>query len=285
MKSMTPREYEDYVEEVIRQFDFWNAATVTRNRRFPGVRQPGNYEVDIAFEVALTELVSFLLIVECKNHGRPVTRPVIQQLAQTRDAISAQKAAVVSPRGFTSEAVAVAAAQGIALWVIAVDVPTEVVMAYEGLKILSLSDVFYELRAGYLEAFGIDVKADQSPLHLINVGRAIPGDSPVIDNATFVSGRSDSTQPAGDFFRGVRGGSAFFSYESHPMFDPDCALFQVVDGVFATSRETLLQDEKVGRRLDKWREASAARFPDPTIAEKALACASSNDWPGFYRLF
>jgi hypothetical protein len=82
----------------VRQFDFWRSATATRNRRFPGVRQPGSYEIDIAFEVFL-EPVWFRLIVECKNHKRRVTRPVVQQL---------EKAAIASPTGFSDEAMQVA---------------------------------------------------------------------------------------------------------------------------------------------------------------------------------
>ena len=44
---------------------------------------------------------------------------MIQKLAQTRDAIAAHKAIVCSPSGFTQEAIKVAKAHGIALWVIA----------------------------------------------------------------------------------------------------------------------------------------------------------------------
>jgi Restriction endonuclease len=58
----------------------------------------------------------FLLIVECKNWGRAVDRPVIQKLVQTRDAIAAHKAVVASPVGFSEEAVEVARANGVALW-------------------------------------------------------------------------------------------------------------------------------------------------------------------------
>lgn len=123
---MTPSEYEEYVQQVVQQLTFWEGANVYRNKRFPGVRQPGEYEVDIAFELFLSELVFFRLIVECKNHARPVTRPVVQNLAQTRDAIGAHKAAIASPIGFSEEAIEVAKALGIALWVVAKDIPVNI---------------------------------------------------------------------------------------------------------------------------------------------------------------
>lgn len=117
-RALTPKEYEAYVAELVRQLDFCKNARLFRNQKFLGVRQPGEYEIDVAVKVKLSEAVDFFLIVECKNWKRPVDRPVIQKLAQTRDAISAHKAAVVSPVGFTAEAVSVAEAHGIALWII-----------------------------------------------------------------------------------------------------------------------------------------------------------------------
>lgn len=116
---MTPREFEDYVSFVIGQLDCFKSGTVSRNRRFPGVRQPGEYEVDIALNVKIDGVIDFLLIVECKNWSRPIDRPVIQKFEQTKQALSAQKAAIVSPIGFTGEAIDVARALGIALWVVA----------------------------------------------------------------------------------------------------------------------------------------------------------------------
>lgn len=115
---MTPREYEDYVGRVVSQIGVLRSARLSRNRRFKGVRQAGEYEVDIALEIRLKGKPFFVLIIECKNWKRPVDRPVIQRIAQTRDAIAASKAAVVSPMGFTCQAVAVAKSLDVALWVI-----------------------------------------------------------------------------------------------------------------------------------------------------------------------
>jgi hypothetical protein len=114
---MSPSQFEQYVARVVAQLHFTKSGTVVCNAKIPGVRQAGIYEIDIAVHVRLDNVINFFLIVECKNWSRPVDRPVIQKLAQTRDAVAAQKAAVASPLGFTKEAIAVAHDLGIALWV------------------------------------------------------------------------------------------------------------------------------------------------------------------------
>ncbi len=115
---MTSKEFEVYVALVIQNLTITENARVFQNRRFEGKRQSGQYEIDIAVEFRLEDILDLLLIVECKNWKRPVDRPVIQKLAQTRDAISAHKAAVASPVGFTKEAFEVSRDLGIALWVV-----------------------------------------------------------------------------------------------------------------------------------------------------------------------
>ena len=118
LTPLTPSEYEMLVEKLVGELDFAKSGKIRRNHKYEGVRQPGLYEVDVAVDVDLADAISFRLIIECKNWKRPVDRPVIQKIAQTRDAISADKAAVVSPLGFTKEAVEVARALGVALWVV-----------------------------------------------------------------------------------------------------------------------------------------------------------------------
>jgi hypothetical protein len=115
---MDAHQYEEYVSKLVEQLEFCRNAIISRNRKFGGKRQPGEYEIDIAVEVTFGNVAQFLLIVECKNWARPIDRPVVQKLAQTRDAIAAHKAAIASPVGFTKEAIQVAEAHGIALWVI-----------------------------------------------------------------------------------------------------------------------------------------------------------------------
>jgi len=118
-QQMSHQDFEDYVEFVISTLDFCKIGNVYRNRRYQGKHQPGKYEIDIAIEFWLHDALSFLVIIECKNWKRPVDRPLIQKLIQTRDAIGAQKAVMVSPVGFTREAANVAKTNGVALWVVA----------------------------------------------------------------------------------------------------------------------------------------------------------------------
>jgi Restriction endonuclease len=113
---MTSSEYEEYVTNIVRQFDFCKQAQISNNRKFQGKRQPGEYEIDIAVELNFSDIIYFLMIIECKHWNRPVDRPVIQSLAQTKDAISAHKAVVAALKGFSEEAEAVAVAHNIGLW-------------------------------------------------------------------------------------------------------------------------------------------------------------------------
>ncbi len=116
---MNSRQYEEYVADVVRSLSISKKAKVYMNRKYAGVRQPGSYEIDVACEVWIDKALFFLIIVECKNWKNPVDRPQIQKLIQTRDAISAHKAAFASPVGYTKEAIEVAKANGVALWVVA----------------------------------------------------------------------------------------------------------------------------------------------------------------------
>ena len=122
-KKKKGSEFEGYVLGVVESLAFFGNSKVSRNRRFEGKTQPGVYEIDIAVEINVKDLLHFLLIVECKDWGRPVDRPVVQNVIQTREAIAAQKAAIVSPFGFTKEAIEVAKAHGIALWVLSGSAP------------------------------------------------------------------------------------------------------------------------------------------------------------------
>ena len=118
IRTLTASEFEQYVAELVQALKFAKQGIVYRNRRFAGIRQPGVYEIDVALEIQLDPAINFTLIVECKNWKRRVDRPIVQKLAQTRDAIGADKAAIASPLGFTKEAKEVARTLGIALWVI-----------------------------------------------------------------------------------------------------------------------------------------------------------------------
>ena len=118
IQSLTGQEYEEVVAKVVAQLELFDSGKVFRNRQFPGKTQPGSYEIDIALEVSFQQVIDFLLIIECKNWKRPVDRPVVQKLCQTKEAIGAHKAAIASPVGFTDEARQVASVKGVALWLI-----------------------------------------------------------------------------------------------------------------------------------------------------------------------
>jgi hypothetical protein len=152
---MDDKEYEQFVAALVRGLSIARSAQVYTNRRYPGSRQPGSYEVDVACEVWIDAALFFLIIVECKNWKRPVDRPQIQKLIQTRDAISAHKAVVASPVGFTDEAVAVAEAHGIALWVVAEGIYS--VAAGGGMSALSFaSSASHYLRNVVYNVIGYD---------------------------------------------------------------------------------------------------------------------------------
>lgn len=117
--SMSPKEYEELVTSmVVADFSGFEDCQVDKNRQFTGVRQPGSYEIDIAVTFKISGIIDFQIIFECKCLSRKVDRPIVQKLIQTRDAISAHKGIIVSNIGFTDEAIAVARANGIGLWII-----------------------------------------------------------------------------------------------------------------------------------------------------------------------
>ena len=96
---MNAQEYEAFVTEILSSLECFETGEVHTNRRYDGVRQPGKYEIDIAVEISFGDVCNFLLIVECKNWQRPVDRPVVQKLAQTRDAIRKAWLLVLEEKG------------------------------------------------------------------------------------------------------------------------------------------------------------------------------------------
>lgn len=274
---MTPKEYEAYVASVVRTFDFLAGATVIRNKRFPGVRQPGMYEIDIAVEFWLSEQVFFRMIVECKNHRRPVTRPVVQQLAQTRDAIAAHKAAVASPTGFSGEAVDVARDLGIALWVIAEDVATEVIMGITGPYISPYTGLYNALRLEYLQLFGID-PAGRIPVKLLDANCTEPVPDPpagvdprrsALDEEMFGAVRGRSA-----FYRPITVGSAVAPREPEALFDPDSAQAQVANWALAAVHENLPADAEIHARIGRWELAARQRVSEKSVSDEAIAAAA-----------
>lgn len=176
---MTGSEYEKYVTEIVRQFDFCKRAKISNNRKFQGKRQPGEYEIDIAVEVRFSESIYFLMIIECKYWNRPVDRPVIQALAQTRDAIAAHKAVVATVQGFSKEAISVAEAHGIALWRVNPEFDEErenlqnvlysLQKPYHSHEDRAINKLYYELRSQFRSAIDVDIDRNEYRLYAASI--------------------------------------------------------------------------------------------------------------------
>lgn len=274
---MTPEEYEAYVARLVQNFEFCRNATVSRNKRFPGVRQPGFYEIDIAVELFLSEHVFFRMIVECKNHRRPVTRPVVQQLAQTRDTIAAHKAAIASPTGFSGEAIEVARSLGIALWVMAEDVPTTIIMGITGPYISPHTNLYCELRLEYLELIGIN-PAGEEQLKLLDASRTKSIPEPQADADVEPGARTEDSFGAvrerSAFYRPTSVGSAVATPEPEALFDPDSAQAQLADWAVAAIRENLPADSEIHRLIGDWELAARERVRGKSSCDEVVAATA-----------
>jgi Restriction endonuclease len=186
---MTSSDYEKYVTQIVRQFDFCKHAKISNNRKFQGKRQPGEYEIDIAVEVRFSEAVDFLMIIECKYWNRPVDRPVIQSVAQTKDAISAHKAVIATVQGFSKEAISVAEAHSIALWRVDPEFDEErknlqgvlyslqkTSHSHEDRAInKAINKLYYELRSQFCSAIDVDIDWDEYRLHAASINTILTG--------------------------------------------------------------------------------------------------------------
>jgi restriction system protein len=74
----------------------------------------GRYRIDVTARFRVLD-ADFLVLIECKDHSRPVEREDVQVLADKTRAASAQKAMLFSTNGFQSGAIEYAASHGIAL--------------------------------------------------------------------------------------------------------------------------------------------------------------------------
>jgi hypothetical protein len=159
---MNFKEYEAYIATVVQGLSICKTVEILRNRKYKGVRQPGNYEIDISCEIQIDNALSFLMIVECKNWKKPIDREQIQKFVQTRDAIAAHKAIFVSPVGYTREAIEVARVHGIALWVIS---ESEMHVLAGGAPVAYLvSERMYKVLSGFIYTqLGLDEERDIYP--------------------------------------------------------------------------------------------------------------------------
>lgn len=79
------------------------------------VRGPdGDYRIDVTARFRQLG-VDFLVLVECKDHSRPVEREDVQVLADKKRSVGAQKAIFFATNGFQRGALEYARAHGIAL--------------------------------------------------------------------------------------------------------------------------------------------------------------------------
>lgn len=85
---------------------------VEHQERF--VAPDGAYRIDVTARFRLLE-VDFLLLVECKDHVRPVEREDVQVLADKMRALGAQKGILFATNGFQKGALDYARSHGIAL--------------------------------------------------------------------------------------------------------------------------------------------------------------------------
>jgi hypothetical protein len=111
-------EFEEIVAATIKEFDVFSGPNVNVFQRkvYPGAKDPNGYQIDISIELRLAPGLFFLIIIECKDHARPIERSDVQQFIQVRDDISAHKAIIVSTKGFNRGAIRLAESNRIALW-------------------------------------------------------------------------------------------------------------------------------------------------------------------------
>jgi restriction system protein len=78
------------------------------------VTAEGSYQIDVTARFQQLG-VDFLVLIECKDHSRPVEREDVQVLADRKRAAGAQKAILFATNGFQRGAIEYAKVHGIAL--------------------------------------------------------------------------------------------------------------------------------------------------------------------------
>ncbi|WP_309123444.1 restriction endonuclease [Paenibacillus sp.] len=277
---MNSKEYEEFVEKTLNCLNFFKNANIYRNLKYPGIRQPGEYEIDIACEMIIENMSRITIIIECKNHSRPITRPIVQNFHQTKEAINAHKAAIASPVGFTSEAIEVARDLGISLWVITKDKPFEMVLANDGMKVTFLSEEFNKLYIQYLNVIGIATKDNVSTEYKLVM---YPSDNIVEDNK----------EKECFFSLRTRVGTAFFLSENHAIYYKSSAIREIIEFVLEGIKNSHEVENSpsfkswvrmVDNSLIGWIPSSRKDRSD-YILSKAQEALKRADWEEFYKLF
>ena len=263
---MTGADYEEFVQKVIVKLDCWEHARVLRNHKYPGVRQPGEYEIDIAIESVLSDVLSLRYIFECKNWKRRVGRQVVQRVAQTRDAIAAHKAVIISPIGFTKPAIEVAKAHGIALWIVAHNERLYVVdYCSVGPRSLGYAE-YCQLRGEYLHALGFQCCAD-SNYNLLDFSLA--NTSSRCQKVDF-GGRESST---GSFPRELVCDSHAESTDD-PLLNDWSAIVQLVAWTLDVLNDKLLGHLGILGEVERWRNRTHEYLQNWLEGEEAILVAT-----------
>jgi restriction system protein len=129
--NITPEEYEAGVEQIIREWGVGLAEfRVERREMLPGT--DGEYEIDVSARFDALE-VSFLVLIECKHHKRPIKREVVQVLHDKLRAVGGHKGIIFATASFQSGAIEYAQRNGVALIHFA-DARTTIIAKRDGAK-------------------------------------------------------------------------------------------------------------------------------------------------------
>jgi|SRR5215813_3940449 len=107
------REFEGLVAKILNELG--TSLPEFRLERLEPIKAPdGQYRIDIT--VRFTQLgATFLVLVECKDHARPIEREAVQLLSDKLRAAGAHKGMLFSTNGFQSGAIEYARSDAIAL--------------------------------------------------------------------------------------------------------------------------------------------------------------------------
>jgi restriction system protein len=111
--SIDGKQFERFVAEVLRGLG--SGLDRFRVEEQEIVTAPdGRYRIDVTARFQALN-ADFLILIECKDHSRPVEREDVQVLADKKRAVGAQKAMLFSTNGFQRGAIEYAANHGVAL--------------------------------------------------------------------------------------------------------------------------------------------------------------------------
>lgn len=97
-KPVSWQEYEDLIYRIYTELE--PLGTVTKNDHIAVYNSTETREIDISVKI-IVGAHEILLVIEAKNHKRPVTRPVIDAFATVIKDVRAAKGIIISNSGFT----------------------------------------------------------------------------------------------------------------------------------------------------------------------------------------